>query len=513
MKNPIAHEVQVIATGARPGESGGQRKLFTEEASTVLAFENGAMIRLSAAVAVGQLLILTNKGTNREVVVQVTRKLDFRPTSCYVEVEFSEPSPGFWGIEFPEMPEPAPASARRREAAGFVHEMGAIADGPKAPARAPSAHEVMALKREVEALREQLRLLQTQIKAENPSIPVTPDAVPASVAVTACRESAALPIGRAEPSFSEEDLLSKSALDFEEGKASAQRRPKLKQKDSTSGQSGARRIGLLSAALLLVAAGATWYQHRLSWQPKPKKSAANAASSVAAYPSPAVSSAPQKAMDPNSNSSTTIRATAGVALQPNAASYDRAQPPPAGGAGHSAPSVPAPGDLGADAAVVREKSAVGVPAAKRAVRRQSSEATSESAAPSVDDAPIVPAKLIKSVRAVAPPDALRDFVTGNVTLDARRGSRRTREIDECAFRTGFFSHGRHGRPQAVPLRACHAAWQARSDTHYRHHQILVRAITRQRMSSASTHIPTTGIYQPQSTRVEGANIVMRLRID
>ena len=419
MKNPIAHEVQVIATGARPGESGGQRKLFTEEASTVLAFENGAMIRLSAAVAVGQLLILTNKGTNREVVVQVTRKLDFRPTSCYVEVEFSEPSPGFWGIEFPEMPEPAPASARRREAAGFVHEMGAIADGPRAPARAPSAHEVMALKREVEALREQLRLLQTQIKAENPSIPaVTPDAVPASVAVTACRESAALPIGRAEASFSEEDLLSKSALDFEEGKASAQRRPKLKQKDSTSGQSGARRIGLLSAALLLVAAGATWYQHRLSWQPKPKKSAANAASSIAAYPSPAVSSAPQKAMDPNSNSSTTIRAIAGVALQPNAASYDRAQPPPAGGAGHSAPSVPAPGDLGADAAVVREKSAVGVPAAKRAVRRQSSEATSESAAPSVDDAPIVPAKLIKSVRAVAPPDALRDFVTGNVTLDA-----------------------------------------------------------------------------------------------
>jgi len=30
----------------------------------------------------------------------------------------------------------------------------------------------------------------------------------------------------------------------------------------------------------------------------------------------------------------------------------------------------------------------------------------------------VPPKLIKSVRAIAPPDALRDFVTGNVTLNA-----------------------------------------------------------------------------------------------
>jgi len=48
----------VIATGARPGDSGGQRDLFTEETTTVLVFENGAVIRLSAAVAAGQLLFL-----------------------------------------------------------------------------------------------------------------------------------------------------------------------------------------------------------------------------------------------------------------------------------------------------------------------------------------------------------------------------------------------------------------------------------------------------------------------
>lgn len=356
MKNPIVHEVPVMATGVRPGESRRQRRMFTERASTVLAFENGGVIRLSTAVAVGQLLVLTNMGTRREVVAHVKRKRDCLPTSCYVEVEFSERSAGFWGIEFPEMPELAPANAL--QAAEFVHEAEAIADEladePGALARAPSAHEVTALKQEVEALREQLT--------------------------------------------------------------------KLKQKVSASGPSGALRIGLLSLALVLVAAGAASYQHRLSWQPQPKKFSASAASGIAAHPDPGVSSKVQKAVDAHSNSSTAIPASAAAAPRPTAPSHDRAQSTLAGGAGRSTlavPVAPAPADPVADAAMVPEKSAVGASAAKRALRRPSREAASESTEPSLlDKAPIVPPKLIKSVRAIAPPDALRDFVTGNVTLDA-----------------------------------------------------------------------------------------------
>ena len=378
MKTPIAHEVPVTATGARPGDSGGQRKLLTEEASTVLAFENGGVMRLSAAVAVGQLLLLTNKETGREVVAQVIRKRDFRPTSCYVEVEFSEPSHGFWGIEFPEMPELAPANAQQRDAAEFVHELEAIADRPRAPVRAPSALEVTALKHEVEALRMQLKLLQTQTGAGNSS----------ASAVTL--DAPALPIDREGTSFSEEDLLPKPALDFGEALASVKRGSKLKQKLGTSRRSGTLRVGLLFVTLLLVAASAAWYQHRLSWRPQPKRVSASAASSIAARPGPMVSSAPQQAADPHS----TTRASA-AASQPSAASHDRA------------PSAPGK----AAAAAVQA-------AAKRGVRRPSSEAPPDSAAPSSEEAPIVPPKLIKSVRAIAPPDALRDFVTGNVTLDA-----------------------------------------------------------------------------------------------
>ncbi|PYU87130.1 MAG: hypothetical protein DMG51_03250 [Acidobacteria bacterium] len=402
MKTPIAHEVPVTATGARPGDSGGQRKLLTEEASTVLAFENGGVMRLSAAVAVGQLLLLTNKETGREVVAQVILKRDFRPTSCYVEVEFSEPSHGFWGIEFPEMPELAPAKAQQTDAAEFVHEVEAIADRPRAPVRAPSALEVTALKHEVEALRMQPKLLQTQTGAGNSS----------ASAVTL--DAPALPIDREGTSFSEEDLLPKPALDFGEALASVKRGSKLKQKLGTSRRSGTLRLSLLFVTLLLVAASAAWYQHRLSWRPQPKGVSASAASSIAARPGPMVSSAPQQAADPHS----TTRAGA-AASQPSAASHDRAPSAPAGAAGHATlagPARPAPGK--AAAAAVQEKSAAGLSAAKRGVRRPASEAPPDSATPSSEEAPIVPPKLIKSVRAIAPPDALRDFVTGNVTLDA-----------------------------------------------------------------------------------------------
>jgi len=375
MKNPVAHEVPVIATGARPGESGSQRELFTEEASTVLVFENGGVIRLSAAVTVGQLLFLTNKGTNREVVAQVMRKRDFRPTSCYAEVEFSEPSPGFWGIEFPEMPGLSPANAQQKEAAQLVQGAEAIAGEPSVPARAPSAYKVTALKQQVEALREQLRLLQTQTGAENSSAP----------AVT-------------------HDALSES-----------------KQKVATSGRSGVLRIGLVAAALLLAAGGAARYLHWLPRLPQPNRiSAAAASSNIAAHPGPTVSSVIQTTPDAH-YSGTTTQASNAPTPPLSAASQHAVQPAPARGAGPSslaAPELPAPRDAAVAATVVQEKSVVAASLGKRPVPRPSSTAAPDSAAPSSEEATIVPPKLIKSVRAVAPPDALRDFVTGNVTLDA-----------------------------------------------------------------------------------------------
>jgi Gram-negative bacterial TonB protein C-terminal len=159
--SPVALETTVIATGARPGDSAAKRELFTEETQTVLVFEHGAVIRLSAAVADGQLLFLTNKTTGKEVVTQVLRKRSFRPTNCYVDLEFTEACPGFWGIEFPKAGKGANAS----DAKGVAEKLSSdedsgisVAEKPTAP---PSLQEVERLKSEVAGLQTQLKSLQT----------------------------------------------------------------------------------------------------------------------------------------------------------------------------------------------------------------------------------------------------------------------------------------------------------------------------------------------------------------
>jgi protein TonB len=88
--------------------------------------------------------------------------------------------------------------------------------------------------------------------------------------------------------------------------------------------------------------------------------------------------------------------------------------------GEAVPStVAATGDPAADMAAVRETSAVAAATlAKRAAPRPVSKAAVVQVARPSEEAAIVPPKLIKSVRAIAAPDALRDFATGNVTLDA-----------------------------------------------------------------------------------------------
>ena len=70
----------------------------------MLVFRDGAVIRLgrAAPVAVGQLLFLTNKKSNHEVVCQVLKKKSFKANSSYVELVFTEERTDYWGVAFPE---------------------------------------------------------------------------------------------------------------------------------------------------------------------------------------------------------------------------------------------------------------------------------------------------------------------------------------------------------------------------------------------------------------------------
>jgi protein TonB len=98
---PVALEVPVTVNGARAVEGSDKREPFSETTNTVLVLANGAVIRLSASVAPGQLLFLTNQKTRKEVVCQVVKSKHYRSVSGYVELEFTEPVLGFWGMRFP----------------------------------------------------------------------------------------------------------------------------------------------------------------------------------------------------------------------------------------------------------------------------------------------------------------------------------------------------------------------------------------------------------------------------
>jgi TonB family protein len=102
---PVALEVLVIVNGARAVAGSDKREPFSESTKTVLIFGQGAVVRLSSSVAPGQLLFLTNEKTKKEVVCQVVKSKNYGSMSGYVELEFTEPVSGFWGMRFPAVPQ------------------------------------------------------------------------------------------------------------------------------------------------------------------------------------------------------------------------------------------------------------------------------------------------------------------------------------------------------------------------------------------------------------------------
>jgi hypothetical protein len=160
--NPVAAEIRVSVTGARSGGTGESRDLFTEETVTVLVFKDGAVIQLSAGVAVGQLLFLTNKKSNQEVVCQVLHKRSYKPTICYVELQFTEQKPDYWGVAFPE----GRSGGSELKAAADVEAEETTEDSARVAVEPHREEDIEQLKKEVQALRDRLLAMEKQTAAE-----------------------------------------------------------------------------------------------------------------------------------------------------------------------------------------------------------------------------------------------------------------------------------------------------------------------------------------------------------
>ena len=497
--NPLALEIAVNVAGARPTSASGQRDLFSEDTATVLVSENGAVIRLAAAVVTGQLLFLTDKRTNGEVVCQVVRKRIFRPTECYVELEFTEPVPKFWGLDIPAKP-PSPAQAETAQKVG-----SAEATVEDAPQEAPAAPEQDAanLKQEVETLREQIQALvqtkaeaakveaeaalqqsakraeaaaaeQSRIKAAAvpPAPPATPPVPQPDLPAVASAPSdgkvpeagagvapdvAAKPLVRMalpKMTLAKEDgakdaaeidpldcLLPKPDLDFSAlpaPGAANERRPLYDIYKPIRVGIGKFWLALIIGLVLAAVLCGAWY---MNWLPLPPlngivqmihpTNSHKVESGVAHTPAPAI--APRKVAAPKAASANA------VTKEP----VGEASPQPVDGAveGESAPNTEA-SDVGAPAppdplkvektvapsvspvrAGAKEKTASAGSLRKNALTATPA-ASAEPASPeaAVSEAELVPPKLLKAASPVYPPDAMRDYITGDVRVDALVGS-------------------------------------------------------------------------------------------
>lgn len=463
--SPVAHETPVVATGARTEQNSGKRELFKETTTTALVFPNGGVIRLSAAVAPGQLLFLTNQQTKREVVAQVTRKRNNQPTGYYIELEFTEPAPDFWGIQFPETSAVVPANPQRPAPVGLeLLQTDAVAADDLSPsAPAPTAAEVEALVEEVEALRAQLRSMQTQsvaAKANAPAladqilqmssapalpisemlsslldptpaqqpVPQPPTSTPVEHSVPAAT-SVPVPDSHEEQLPPEEDLLPKPALDFQQTKTPRKTSPPKEANAAavapaaSADRSGLLRLALLAVVSLFAVTVAAWNMHWLPWL----SGSANLPGNTSSPTRPATNSSsparqvPQQKPDSRTDANATPQIPNTSPSQPGSGatrSNSSSTQATSSNAKSNTKDAPAsPVDAAANP-TLRENSAPILSVAKRSVVRPSQPAEAISTSPLDDNTAIVPPRLIKSVRAVAPGDALREFVTGNVTLDA-----------------------------------------------------------------------------------------------
>jgi TonB family protein len=120
----VCIEIPVSVHGSRSSSgslnNNQAAKPFLEETRTMIVFPSGAVLRLTESVSEGQILILKNPRVKQEVACRVVSSKTNASAKGYVEVEFFQAAPGFWGITFPAAPsssqaEPAPVAPQPRQ--------------------------------------------------------------------------------------------------------------------------------------------------------------------------------------------------------------------------------------------------------------------------------------------------------------------------------------------------------------------------------------------------------------
>jgi TonB family protein len=450
--NPVALEVLVSVTGARANGS-ASRELFTEDTKTVLVFPDGAVIRLAAEVSPGQLLFLTNKRSAAEVVCKVMHLRPYQPGVSYADLQFTEEKKRFWDMNF---------STGTRSTAEFsirehIEAEAATHNDPSVVVQAHKEEDVEQLKSEVEALRKQLIELEKKnaaekaaaeaaaaekaeadAKAAEAAIP-TPrrhqeELVPAHEQVPQAPQAPLMPatevqkqaparpvVGMSLPTRSasdgtkafadiSEELLPKPGLDFSHVPSNAPVASRLGLVRRRGIRFDWRELLVLSlgGVLLvgLIVGAVVWKPWKGLGQ---KKSNAEASTETAAEPTTSV---------PNS----VTRDASSEARASNVTPKSEESKPAKHTAVNTEPAIAKKATAAHDPDAGTNASKVSKGHAKTAVVQNTEKDSAATTDASANDAPVLPAKLLKSVSPVYPPDALLNFIAGDVRAEAEVGA-------------------------------------------------------------------------------------------
>lgn len=346
----------------------------------------------------------------------------------------------------------APATATVAPAAAADAELLYVLQEPlEEPGEAPavrSAEEVERLRQEVETLRVQLQSLKQAVGTEGSSaradgggmgngaeVPARSDGTRNELSdVNAPSEAPSTPV-RAEEhgeepmqpaakrEFAAQDLLPAVALDFSRADEAIERSAKAERK---SERKGARQTGkagggktltvaLLAAVLLAAATGVAWYKH---WLPQLGRAKASPSSAATPVPVAPANNGPKANVTP-ADAHSTAGTTQTTAAESVAGSKDEPSAVPATDAAPAAAAAAEPKVFrDPTRPTIREKAGNSRTVAGRGNERPATNLQAVEVAVAPEGGATVPPKLLQSVRAMPPPEAVRGFVTGNVNLDA-----------------------------------------------------------------------------------------------
>jgi TonB family protein len=73
---------------------------FEELSSTMIVFPQGGVLRMATPVTAGQMVVLTNMKSGHDAIGRVVKVRAYAQSQSYVEVEFTNRQPGYWGVKF-----------------------------------------------------------------------------------------------------------------------------------------------------------------------------------------------------------------------------------------------------------------------------------------------------------------------------------------------------------------------------------------------------------------------------